>query len=154
MKTLKFEIQIISPVEHVYNCMLGLVNKSTYEKWTSAFNPTSSFEGSWQSGERIYFVGTGPDGKKGGMVSEIVENIPHTFVSIKHIGILNGDEEVLDGPEVEKWTGGLENYTFQNQNGNTQVTVEVDTTEDFENYMEEKYPQALILLKQLCETIG
>lgn len=154
MKTLKFEILINSPVNQVYDSMLGLQNKSTYEKWTSAFNPTSSFEGSWQSGERIYFVGTGPDGKKGGMVSEIVENIPHTFVSIKHIGILNGNEEVLDGPEVEKWAGGLENYHFEQQNGLTMVIVEVDTTADFENYMEEKYPQALHQLKQLCESMG
>lgn len=154
MKTLKFKIQITSPVELVYNCMLGLNNKSTYEKWTSAFNPTSSYEGSWLSGSRIYFVGTDPNGKKGGMVSEIVQNIPFSFVSIRHVGILNGNEEVLDGPEVEKWAGGLENYHFEQQNNTTLVTVEVDTTADFENYMEETYPQALHQLKLLCESMG
>jgi hypothetical protein len=37
------------------------------------------------------------------MVSKIVENITNKFVSIKHCGLLMGDKEITEGPDVEKW---------------------------------------------------
>jgi hypothetical protein len=52
---------------------------------------------------------------------------------------------------VEKWANGFENYTFKENNGTTTVTVDLDTTEEFLDYMNEKYPQALNKLKELCE---
>lgn len=79
------------------------------------------------------------------MVSMIAEHIPSQFVSIKHLGILAGNTEILDGPEVEKWAGGLEN------NGTTTVTVDLDTSKEFASYMEETHPQSLEKLKQICE---
>jgi hypothetical protein len=42
MKKLQFKININAPVNTVYDMMLGLSNKSTYEQWTAMFNPTSS----------------------------------------------------------------------------------------------------------------
>ncbi|HUH25610.1 MAG TPA: DUF1398 family protein, partial [Flavobacterium sp.] len=35
--------------------------------------------------------------------SEIIENIPNQFVSIRSYGILKGDTEITSGEEVEKW---------------------------------------------------
>jgi hypothetical protein len=83
------------------------------------------------------------------MVSEIAENIPGKFVSIKHIGLLVAGKEITEGHEVEKWTGGFENYSFEESNGITTVNVELDTTEDFVNYMKESYPKALEKLKDV-----
>jgi hypothetical protein len=151
MKKLKYNVKINAPVEKVYDKMLGISNKSTYEQWTSEFSPTSSYEGSWGKGNKIYFVGTDEQGKKGGMVSEIVENIPGRFVSIRHYGILNGDEEITEGPEVEKWTGGLENYSFEQNNGICQVNVELDATDELEDHMKDSFPKALDRLKEICE---
>jgi len=37
------------------------------------------------------------------MVSRIVENITNKFVSIQHYGLLKGNQEVTQGPDVEKW---------------------------------------------------
>jgi uncharacterized protein YndB with AHSA1/START domain len=34
MKKIQFNITINAPVNKVYNTMLGLVDKSTYEQWT------------------------------------------------------------------------------------------------------------------------
>lgn len=152
MKKLKFKIEIKAPKENVYRSMLGLDNKSDYEGWTKVFNPTSTFKGSWQQGERIYFIGSDENGKQGGMVSEIAENTPNSFVSIRHLGVLDGDNEITSGPEVEKWAGGLENYDFSEENGVTTVTVELDSVEDYVDYFNKTYPKALEELKRLIES--
>ena len=60
--------------------MLGTQNKSTYEQWTALFNPTSTYEGSWEKGSKMLFVGVDEKGEKGGLVSRIVENTPNQFV--------------------------------------------------------------------------
>jgi hypothetical protein len=151
MKNLQFSINIKAPAAKVYNMMLGIDNKTTYEQWTALFNPSSTYEGSWNKGSKILFVGVGEDGKKGGMVSEIAENIPNQFVSIRHYGLVHGDIEITEGPDVEKWAGGLENYTFEENNGITKVTVDLDTSEDFTDYMNEAFPNALAKLKEISE---
>lgn len=152
MKKLQFKTGIKADLSKVYNAMLGLEDKSTYESWTAEFNPTSTFEGSWKKGSKILFIGADENGEKGGMVSEIAENIPNKFVSIRHYGILKGDEEITTGEEVEKWTGGHENYAFEENNGITTVTVEIDTIEDYLDYFNETYPKALSKLKSLLES--
>lgn len=151
MKKLQFKVSIHAPVSRVYDMMLGINNKSTYEQWTCLFNPTSTYEGNWGKGTKILFVGVDEKGEKGGMVSRIAENIPHQFVSIQHYGLLNAGKEITEGPEVEKWANGLENYSFEENNGTTSLTVDLDTTEEFLDYMNETYPKALEKLKELCE---
>src|ERR1043166_8317083 len=147
MKKLQFKINIHAPVNKVYDFMLGISNKSTYEKWVSLFNPTSTYEGSWEKGSKILFIGADENGEKGGMVSRIAENIPNRFVSLQHYGILKANKEITEGPEVEKWANGFENYTFEENNGTTTITVDLDTAEDFTDYMNETFPKALDKLK-------
>ncbi|NBR16055.1 MAG: SRPBCC domain-containing protein, partial [Crocinitomicaceae bacterium] len=74
------------------------------------------------------------------------------FVSIHHYGLLQAGIEITEGPEVEKWANGYENYTFEEYNGTTTVTVDLDLTEDFSDYMNETYPKALGKLKEICES--
>jgi len=151
MKKLQFKISIHAPVSKVYDFMLGISNKPTYEQWVSLFNPTSTYEGTWDKGTKILFIGTDENGEKGGMVSRIAENIPKRFVSIQHYGILKADKEITEGPEVEKWANGFENYSFEENSGATTITVDLDTAEDFSDYMNETFPKALDKLKELCE---
>lgn len=151
MIKLQFTVSINAPANKVYDIMLGLSEKSTYEQWTALFNPTSTYEGNWNKGSKILFVGEDEKGEKGGMVSRIAENILNRFVSIQHYGLLKGTKEITEGPEVEKWANGFENYTFEEKNGITKVTVDLDTTEDFTNYMNEAFPKALDKLKEICE---
>lgn len=127
--------------------MLGLTNKKTYNQWASVFNATSTYEGSWEKGSKIYFVGTDAEGHQAGMISEIMEHQPAAFVSIRHYGFLQNGEEITTGEQVEKWSGGYENYSFQEENGTTKVTVDLDTIEDYLDYFNEKYPKALQALK-------
>ncbi|NMM47921.1 SRPBCC family protein [Marinigracilibium pacificum] len=151
MKRIQFTQSINAPVDKVYDYMLGISDKSTYEEWTSLFNPTSTYEGTWDKGNKILFVGVDDKGERGGMVSRIAENIPNQFVSIQHYGMLKGDTEITEGPDIEKWANSFENYTFEENNSTTIVTIELDTVEDFIDYMNQLYPKALIKLKEICE---
>ena len=151
MEKIQFKKEINASAQKVYETMLGLKNKASYEYWTAAFNPTSTYEGSWDNGSKILFVGTDENGKKGGMVSEIVAHQPAEFVSIRHYGFLDGDTEITTGEQVEKWAGGHENYSFQENNGVTTVTVEMDSVDEYLDYFNNTYPKALDKLKEISE---
>jgi len=152
MKKLHFTTTINAPISKIYDCMLGINNKSTYEQWTALFNPTSTYEGSWEKGSKILFIGVDEKGENGGMVSKIVENIPNQFVSIQHYGLLKSGEEITEGPEVEKWANGFENYTFEESNGIVIVNAALlNIPEEFIDYMNDTYPKALEKLKEICE---
>lgn len=143
-----FNISIKAKAKHVYDTMIF---DCTYREWTSIFNPTSRFEGSWNKGSKILFLGTGEDGNIGGMVSRIKENIPESFISIEHLGILKNGIEIVSGPDVEEWAGLLENYSFSEKDGATLVEVDIDTNADFKSYFSETWPKALEKLKEICE---
>jgi hypothetical protein len=151
MQRLNFSIDIKAPAQKVYESMLGLKDKSTYQQWTIPFNPTSSFEGDWSLGSTMRFVGVDENGKKGGMLSEIAEHEAAAKVAIRHIGFIAGDQEITSGPEIEPWIGAMEIYKFEEQNGITTVTVDLDMGEDYIDYFKETYPKALVQLKEYCE---
>ena len=151
MQKLLFTTAIQATAQKVYETMLGLQDISTYQGWTSVFNQTSTYEGSWDKGSKIYFVGVDENGKRGGMVSEIKEHKPAQFVSILHYGFIDGDKEVTTGEQVEKWAGGHENYSFHEVGGVTTVTVDIDVIEEYLDYFNNHYPRALEKLKEIAE---
>jgi uncharacterized protein YndB with AHSA1/START domain len=148
LELLRFEATINTPVEKVYTTMLA---ENTYREWTAEFNPTSRYRGSWEKGSKILFIGTDKDGIEGGMVSRIKENIPNKFLSVEHLGLLQGDKEITTGKEVEGWAGALENYTFTAANDSTRLVIEMDANNNFKSYFEETWPKALNKLKEICE---
>jgi hypothetical protein len=151
MIKLQFKKDIHSSAEHVFETMLGLKNIKTYEQWTFEFNPTSTYEGSWKKGSKMYFIGTDEHGNRGGMISEIADIIPSKFVSIRHYGMLEGDNEITEGEAVEKWAGAFENYSLHESNGITTVTIDLDTTEEYQDYFKATWPKALDTLKRITE---
>lgn len=148
MQVIHFATHINAPVEKVFSTML---EKDTYNQWTAEFNPASTYEGSWQKNSKILFVGISKDGKKEGIVSRIREHVPNRFISIEHLGLVKGDEEITSGKEVEGWAGCLENFTFFNDNGKTLLEVDMDSNTDFKSYFEAAWPKALNRLKAICE---
>ena len=146
-----YQVSVNATKEKCSDFMLGLTDKSSYEQWTAIFNPTSTYDGSWEKGSKIKFVGVGENGKKSGMVAKIAEHIPNEYVSIEHYGLFEDDVEIIEGPQVESWAGGQENYTFETVGHTTKITVEVDVTEDHETWFDENYPLALEKLKEGIE---
>jgi uncharacterized protein YndB with AHSA1/START domain len=66
MINLHFETEIDAPPEKVFRLMLS---DETYREWTKLFNPTSRFEGSWEKGSKILFLGSDEQGNEGGMLA-------------------------------------------------------------------------------------
>lgn len=145
---LHFEITIEARPAKVYTIML---DEKSYTEWTFPFNPGSHFIGSWEKGSKIIFLGTDSEGKSGGMVSRIKENIPYQFVSVEHLGIVQDGKEITSGKEVEGWAGALENYTFKEEDGCTLLSVDMDSNPEFAGYFSETWPKALNRLKEICE---
>ena len=152
MIKIQYSKDIKASSETVYRTMLGLDDIKTYEQWTTLFNPTSSYEGTWEKGSKIYFIATDQNGKKGSLISEIAENEPGKFVSIRHIGLLDGDKEITEGADVEEWAGGLENYAFSENNGITTVTIETNIDEKHQSFFDDIWPKSLDILQQLSES--
>jgi uncharacterized protein YndB with AHSA1/START domain len=148
LEILHFEIVIDKSPEKVYRTML---DEKGYAGWTYEFNASSRFEGTWGKGSKMRFLGQDADGKTGGMVSRIKENIAGRFVSIEHLAIIKDDLEVKNGHEVKMWEGALENYTFRGENGHTVLSVDVNTNEEFKSYFNDTWPKALKRLKAMCE---
>lgn len=149
MSKLNFSITISAPKEKVWHTMLDDV---TYRQWSNAFNPISYYEGSWDQGSKMKFLGPDENGKIGGMISEIAENRLYEYLSIHHIGLIQDGVEDTKSAEAEKWDG-YENYTFQEKDGKTKVLVDMsgDLEEEFKKFMEEAWPKALEKLKDLAE---
>jgi uncharacterized protein YndB with AHSA1/START domain len=148
MERLNFSIVIDAPKEKVWNTIL---EDETYRIWTAAFMPGSHYIGDWSQGSRILFLGPGESGEMSGMVSRIKENRPYEYVSIEHIGIVQGGKEDTSSEEVKSWAGALENYTFKDLGGRTEVLVEMDTNEEYREMFQNTWPKALERLKELAE---
>ncbi len=148
MEKLQFKIDINAPKEKVWNTML---EDKTYRIWTEAFMEGSYYSGDWNKGSKMLFLGPGADGKTGGMVSRIKDNRLHEYISIEHLG------EVIDGVEdttsdrVKEWAGALENYTFKDKNGKTELVVDMAINKEFKEMFEDMWPKALQKLKSICE---
>ena len=151
MKTLRYQVSIDKRASEVYDIMLGITSKTTYEDWTKLFSPTSSYIGDWSEGSKMLFVSKDENGDLAGMVSRIDRVIPNSFVSIVHYGMLKSGNEITDGPEVDSWSGVKENYLFEENEGKTTVSIELDSAPEHEEYMNKLYPKALQKLREICE---
>lgn len=151
MQKLHFDIHINASREKVWDTML---QDATYRIWTDPFNPGSFYEGSWDEGSVIKFLGTDESGEvlKGGMYSRIKENRLHEFVSIEHLGFITAEGEIdTTSEEVKKWTPALENYTFKDKDGGTELSVAIDVGDEYKDMFEDMWPKSLLVLKELCE---
>lgn len=144
MKKQEFKILIDAPREKVWDVITG---KDTYSQWTAPFAEGSTAETDWKKGSRALFV----NGEGDGMVSEIAENIPYEFLSIRHLGMITKGVEDLDSEEIKKWSGSMEDYRLRDVGGKTEWKVEMDTAAAWEDYMNETWPLALQKAKELAE---
>jgi uncharacterized protein YndB with AHSA1/START domain len=144
MKTLTFSEMIDATPEEVWHAML---DPEPYRQWTAAFAEGSRYEGGWNAGDSIRFVDPSGDG----MLSEIAESRRNEFVSIRHLGVIKDGVEDTESEEARKWAPAYENYTFTPNGDGTRLDISVETTEEYEDWMNEAWPRALAKLKQVAE---
>ncbi len=150
MAYLHYEIDIKAPKQKVWEIMLGDI---TYREWTSVFHAGSYYEGSWDKGSKIKFLAL-DEGKPSGMSSHIVENRPYEYISIEHLGeVINGTED-LTSENARQWAGSHENYTFNEVNGITTLTIELEgdgVNREIAEMFDAMWPKALQKLKEIVE---
>ena len=139
-----YQITINAKPEKVYKV---LIEEKSYNEWTKVFNASSRFEGSWNKGERIRFIGTDKEGNEGGMISRIKENIPNRYISIEHVGEFQNGKDNLEA----HWSGSLENYTLTAKNDHTVLDIDMDVVPEYISFFNETWPEALKKVKKLSE---
>jgi uncharacterized protein YndB with AHSA1/START domain len=145
MERLEYKVVISAPAKTVWETMLG---KETYEQWVAKSWPDSHYEGTWEKGGKIRFIG--PDGS--GTLAEIVELKPNERVLVRHIAILTpGGQEDRTSDTAKGWVGITEEYVFSEKQGQTTVSVNIETPEEWRKMFDDGWPAALDELKSLSE---
>jgi uncharacterized protein YndB with AHSA1/START domain len=145
MEHLKYEIEIGASAKKVWEIML---QKSTYKQWVAKSWPDSSYEGKWEKGEKIKFIG--PDGS--GTLAELVEVKPYEKILMRHIALLgpNGVED-RTSQLATGWVGITEEYKFSERGGTTTLTVFIKTSPEWRKMFDDGWPTALQELKRITE---
>ena len=145
MKRKKYSTIINAPRERVWQELWG---DGSYEKWTSAFSEGSTVKTDWEEGGKILFV----NAENEGMIARIQEKKAPEKMVFKHLGMVdkNGNED-FDSEKVKGWSGAEEIYFLKENGQKTNLVVEMDLDENYEDYFEEAWPKAFEKLKELAE---
>lgn len=144
MEKLVFSTSINASPEKVWNV---LWTDASYRKWTAAFMEGSYAVTDWKEGSKVLFL----DGKGMGMVSRIAVNRPNEYMSIEHLGEVKDGVEDTTSDRVKAWAGAHENYTLKKINDQTELTIDMDITEEFKEMFAQIWPKALANVKTLSE---
>ena len=146
MTELHYSVLIDADPSAVWDTMLG---SDSYKKWAKAFSPESQFDGEWVTGNTMNFF----DPQLGGSKGFLTEVSHPALVHIEHTALLSrsGDESTT-GEMAQKWIGTIEEYTFTEKAGSTEVAIKIETHPDFAKMFEDSWPTALQYLKALCES--
>ena len=148
MQKLTFSVEISAPVRTVWNTML---DDESYRQWTSVFEPNSYYEGSWDLGSEIRFMGPGDDGSVSGMIANVVERRQDEYIAAEMTGQIVAGERDTTSDEAKKIAGAQESYTFSERNGVTTVIAEPETEDEYVEDFNRMWPKALLVLKKLAE---
>ena len=145
MERLNFSVEINAPREKVWEVLWG---DSSYRYWTGVFGEGSYAESdNWKEGTNVKFLAENGDG----MLSLISVNRPNEHMSFKHLGMIKDGVEDTESEEVKKWSGAVESYTLQGNNGSTTLHIDMDMTPEHKEYFEKAWPKALDRVKELSE---
>jgi len=139
MELLKFEITIDATPEKVWSV---LWDEFSYRQWTSAFHEGSFYIGTLEEDSKVQFL----DPDNNGMFSKVVKNIPGKEMVFLHLGeIYSGIETPMD------WGDATESYFLEETDESTILRLEINTSQEFKSFFEEKIPLAIQNVKHLSE---
>ena len=145
MKDLTYNINITASPKKVWDTMIG---HETYKAWTNAAWPGSDFKGEWEQGKNLHFAGE--DGS--GTSATVTTFDPYNKILLTHIALLQpGSVEDRESEWAKKWVGSLEQYSFAEKNGTTDLTIDMKIYDEWEDMFNNDWPKALARLKQICE---
>ncbi|PJJ59064.1 SRPBCC family protein [Hymenobacter chitinivorans] len=144
MKKVCFSTMINAPKEKVWHV---LWDEQTYPTWAGVFSAGSRAESDWQEGSKVVFSSAGGSG----MYGRIAKSTPHEYISFQHLGEVKDGQELAFAQHHPDWAGATENYTLRQIGNTTELTVEMDVTEEHQTYFAQTFPLALEKVKELAE---
>ncbi|MGE4316716.1 SRPBCC family protein [Acinetobacter sp.] len=144
MEKLSYEILIAATAQKVWQV---LWEPESYSQWTYYFSPGSIIRSDWKVNGKTLFL----DADNNGMVATIEQLEELKVVIFKHLGMLRKGVEDLHSEEVKKWKGALEKYVLEQVDGKTRLSVEVDTSQEYREMMENGFKKGFEIVKQLAE---
>jgi hypothetical protein len=143
MIKLEYSIKINANKAHVWKTML---EPGKNEQWVKAFSEGSRFEGKWEQGATVRFVDPAMGGTKA--ILEIVD--PYDGIRAKHIAMITDDgKEETDNDTARRWIGTTEKYEFFEHQGQTTITIEMNTHSSFVDMFDACWPKARDNMKRL-----
>jgi uncharacterized protein YndB with AHSA1/START domain len=144
IRKLVFNIEISVAPSKVWHM---LWDRDNYPRWAMAFTPGSFYTGDLKPGGRIHFLA--PSGN--GIYSDIAFCRENELMIFRHLGMIGNKVELPIDAETEKWTGIFETYRLSEQEGKTHLAVEANAMEGLYEYLENAFPLALNMVKEICE---
>jgi len=144
MEKQTFKIMIDASRAKVWEILWG---DETYREWTSVFSPGSSAKTDWNEGSKVLFG----DNEGNGMVSRIAKKKVNEFMSFEHLGEVHNGVETIGEGKASAWAGAMENYYLKDVQGKTELTVDIDITDDFKEFFATAWPKAMEKLKSMAE---
>lgn len=148
MEKLRFSTRISAPVHRVWSSML---DDAPYREWTSEFSAGSYYEGGWEAGRGIRFLGPSDDGTLNGIFGRVVEVRPDEYVCVEYDGQVVSGVEDTTSAEARAFAGARESYAFSESGGVTTVDVELDIDDSMADMLADAWPKALARLKEIAE---
>jgi uncharacterized protein YndB with AHSA1/START domain len=139
-----FEVLIQASSRKVWDI---LWDDYSYRQWSSVFAEGSCFSGELKQGGSIHFLTS----EGHGMYAKIVFCTPYTNMLFQHIGTIKDFKEQPVDEQADKWTGAFENYILKSIGDKTLLKVEIDLSADHVAYFNQRFPQALEVIKKLAE---
>ncbi len=146
MKRKSYQTTINAPRERVWKVLWA---EDTFPRWTAPFSPGSRAVTTWEEGSKILFL----NGDNEGMVSRVQKKKDNEYMDILHLGIVDKDgSEDYESEKVKAWKDAHEIYTLKSvSDGRTELTVDLDVDEEYEQFMDTTWPKAFAELKAVSE---
>lgn len=144
METYKFNISINAPKQKVWDV---LWEEATYSQWSSVFNEGTDGAPDLKEGSKLLFL----DADNHDLMSKVGTRIENSQMTFKYLGEAVAGAEQAVNQEIEQWEGTTESFILNENNGVTELAVEVSATDDYKDYFHKAFPKALKMVKQLAE---
>lgn len=146
MKRKTYQTTLNATREKVWDSLWG---EDTFPIWTAPFSPGSRAVTTWEEGSRILFL----NGENEGMISKVEKKKENEFMDIRHLGIVDKEgNEDYESDKVKSWADAHEIYTLKSlEDGMTELTVDLDVDEQYEQFMDNTWPKAFAELKAVSE---
>ncbi len=144
MTTLEFKIEILAKPVKIWQ---KLWNQEDYMNWTKPFAEGCYYETeSFIEGSAINFLASSGDG----MISKIITLKPNEYIAFEHLAMIMNGEECSFKEENDNHIY-IESYQLIDKGDFTILIAKVDTLEPWVESMNNSFPKALEIVKQISE---